>query len=292
MVAGCSSPPAPKSEPLPANEARVTTPAPITDAPRPPAQKKRVTARPANTKGVIPILMYHRVWTAETKYDRSIANFEKDLDLLYRQGYRPITLAQYIDKKIDIAPGATPVVITFDDSDPTQFDLLPNGDINPKTAYGLMKKFEKKYPDFPARAVFFVNPYRLFGKRVLGIPKLKKLQDLGNEIGSHTWKHDNLRKLSDAQVAADFKRTNEFLRKNGIIVRTLAPPYGVLPRNKALLKQYEAVVLAGSNPAPSCFDPKRRMTALPRIWAYNGSLGIRDWVAKMKSGSPKPFVQP
>lgn len=293
LVLGCSQTPAPTPPVVTAN---ALTPGPKTSATEkalpPKSPPKRVTNRPANTKGVIPILMYHRVLEKEARYDRSYENFGKDLDALYRQGYRPITLSQYVDKKIDIAPGATPVIITFDDSDPTQFDLLPDGKINPKTAYGIMKKFEGKYPDFKARAVFFVNPYRLFGKRAQGISKLKMLQDLGNEIGSHTWKHDNLRKLTDAQVAADFKKTNEFLRKNGIVVRTLAPPYGVMPKNKALLKQYDAVVLAGSEPAPSCFNPKRNLRALPRVWAYNGSLGIKDWMARLKVGKPKPFVQP
>lgn len=242
--------------------------------------------------GAVPILMYHRILPKEGRYDRSIANFNADLERLYRLGYRPVTLSEYVDKKMPIPPGASPVIITFDDSDPTQFEYLSDGTLDPNCAIGIMRAFNKKHPDFAAKAVFFVNPYRLFGKRVTGEPKLRQLQDWGCEIGSHTWKHDNLKKLTDAQVQADFDKTNTYLRSLGIKVRTLALPFGVNPKNKSLLKAYDAVVLAGAGPARSCNDPKRGLMHLPRVWAYPGVLGIHQWLDELKKGNPKPFVQP
>ncbi|MBL8086645.1 MAG: polysaccharide deacetylase family protein [Chthonomonas sp.] len=288
-LVGCSSSPRVAVEP--AIVTATTLRAASTPPPKPP-EPARVTSRKANKMGVIPILMYHRILPTDGPYDRSYANFRKDLERLYRLGYRPITLAQYIDKKIDIPPGASPVVITFDDSDPTQYATLKDGSLDPNCAIGIMKGFERQYPDFRARATFFVNPYRLFGKMEQGIPKLKQLQAWGCEIAAHTWRHSNLSKLTDAEIMADFDKTNGFLRQHGLTVRTLALPYGIFPKNRALLKDYEAVVLAGSGPARSCYDPKRRLLNLPRVWAYDGPLGINDWLTRLKSGKTKPFVQP
>ena len=75
--------------------------------------------------------------------------FKQDLQLLYEKGFRPVTMSEYLDNKIDIAPGASPVVITFDDSDPSQFTLLPDGRPSANCAIGIWHAFAQKYPDFP-----------------------------------------------------------------------------------------------------------------------------------------------
>src|SRR5690606_25844681 len=106
LAAGCgtdSDSPEPQSaQPAPA-------PAPVD-----PAQVQ------ANELGRIPVLMYHRIVpTTESVYDRTPDDFRAELERLAREDYVPITTAELAAGRIDIPAGKHPVVLTFDDGDPT-----------------------------------------------------------------------------------------------------------------------------------------------------------------------------
>ncbi len=75
------------------------------------------------------------------------------------------------------------------------------------------------------KATFYV-----IGNKVEQYPHIiRRIVAEGHEIGNHTWKHDNLQKLSDAQVRADLQRsTNAIAKVTGVRPRTMRPPYGAL----------------------------------------------------------------
>src|SRR4029077_6081312 len=51
----------------------------------------------------------------------------------------------------------------------------------------------------------------------------------GHEIGSHSWSHPNLAKLSDASVQSQLRRTEEIIVKTtGVRPKLMRPPYGEL----------------------------------------------------------------
>src|SRR5689334_19801820 len=77
--------------------------------------------RATNTLGIIPVLEYHLIGDREGRWSRSWQRFAQDLELLHARGYRPITVRQLVEKRIDVAPGMTPIVVTFDDASPGQF---------------------------------------------------------------------------------------------------------------------------------------------------------------------------
>ena len=66
------------------------------------APAQTTTSRAPNDQGRVPILEYHLVSDKDSRWGRSAAHFKADLELLYKRGYRPITVAQLIDKQIDI----------------------------------------------------------------------------------------------------------------------------------------------------------------------------------------------
>ena len=76
---------------------------------------------------------------------------------LYASGYRPVTVSEVVDKKIDLPAGLSPVVFTFDDAGPSQFSYIDhNGtlEIDPNSAVGIWLAFHKEHPDWRNKATF------------------------------------------------------------------------------------------------------------------------------------------
>ncbi len=259
-----------------------------------------VTARPPNPKGRVPILMYHRIGPKEKYMVRSAKNFRRDLERLHRLGFRPVTLAEYVDGEFDLPPGASPVVITFDDSDVTQFRLRKDGTADPASAVGIWRDFAAENPDFPIKATWFVLPNGPWQQRGLGRKKARVLVDWGSEIAAHTMTHRPLNAIPDQDVKREMAESMRYVKRlTGRAARTLALPYGNVPKNRRLLHgftyqgeryAYEAVVVAGSAPAPSPLNPDRNLKLLPRVWAYEGVYGIGWWLDRVERGQTKPFV--
>jgi peptidoglycan/xylan/chitin deacetylase (PgdA/CDA1 family) len=262
----------------------------------------RVSTRPPNTDGDVMVLMYHRFGSNEEYMVRSLANFRKDLARLWKAGFRPVTLSEYVDGRFSIPPGASPVVMTFDDSWDSQFMLLRDGTPDPNTAVGIWRAFSKSHPDFPVKGTFFCLPNGPFGKAKQGRKKIQMLQAWGSEIGAHTVTHPNLARLSDERVKRELVGIRDYLVNKGAThVRTFALPYGLLPSNTKLLHgfywngkpfRYDAVVLAAGNPAPSPLSKRFNRLRIPRVIASEDDLGINNWFRRMENRTWKPFVQP
>ena len=74
-----------------------------------------------------------------------------------------------------------------------------------------------------AKATFFY-----VGTQATKFPStVKRVAEAGNEIGNHSYKHENLPKLSEGAIEASINKTNEILRQySGQSVRLVRPPYG------------------------------------------------------------------
>lgn len=269
--------------------------------PAPANPMARVTDRKANTDGEVLILQYHGFSPVEKRYDRSYVNFRKDLERVYKLGCRPVTMSEYVENRMKIAPGATPVILTFDDANPTQFKLLPDGSIDPHSGVGLWYSFWKEHPDFPIKGVFYVLPTMMFGQKKLVDLKIKMLEDWGSEIGNHTLDHKPLSKLSDAAAEKEIGGTSAYLEKKGITKVHFCMPYGLFPKNHKLVQQatyggktykLESNVLCGANPAPAPTSKKFNRYRIPRILCNNEIDGVNTWLAKAEAGKLKLYVQP
>ena len=110
-------------------------------------------ALPPNRMGRIPVLEYHVVGdSTRGEFIISRDKFQHDLQLLYDRGYRPITVAQLVDKDFsDVPAGMSPVVFTFDDASPEQFSYIEQDgklEVDPKTVIGMWVAFNQKHPDW------------------------------------------------------------------------------------------------------------------------------------------------
>jgi peptidoglycan/xylan/chitin deacetylase (PgdA/CDA1 family) len=75
------------------------------------------------------------------------------------------------------------------------------------------------------QATFFV-----VGKRAEQNPTLlKRMVESGSEVGNHTYSHARLSKLSQAEIAQQFQRTEEAIRSIlGVTPSFVRPPFGEL----------------------------------------------------------------
>jgi peptidoglycan/xylan/chitin deacetylase (PgdA/CDA1 family) len=256
------------------------------------------------TAGRIPILEYHLIGDADSRWSRSRDGFRRDLQLLYERGYRPITVAQLVDGSFALAPGQSPVVFTFDDASPGQFRYVErNGklEIDPSSAVGIWLEFARTHPDWAPRATFCLLPaashgHAFFGERGIQgqatawrFPKLRDLAARGFELCVHTLWHANLGTLTDAGVQEQIARSVLAVDSAvpGYRVRTFALPLGIWPKNRALARAgnwrdpktgrvvsyaFDAVLQVSGGPAPSReapgFDPGR----LPRLQVIGDNL--------------------
>lgn len=230
----------------------------------------------ANELGQIPVLMYHRVVPKAVGDDRTPQQFRAELDRLAQEGYVPITAAEYVTGKIAIPAGKHPVVLTFDDSSPSQLALDGAGVPKPDTAVGILQDVARRHPGFRPVATFYVikDMFGAFGReqqaQVLGW-----LRDNGFDIGNHTRNHLNLRGKSKNEVADEIVAGQQLI--TNLIQKTpvtLALPYGNQPKKKewalrgekaGVSYDYSGVFLAGYDPAFSPFTNDFNPLGIPRI---------------------------
>ncbi len=273
----------------------------IAKAGPPTKESKRVTDRPGNRLGKVLVLMYHRAGPDESNMVRSFANFKKDLSRMYTMGFRPVTLNEYVTNTMELERGASPVVITFDDSHQSQFSMKADGSIDPNCFVGIWKAFADENPDFPVKGTFFVLPNGPFAQGKFREAKLKFLKDNGCEIGSHSMTHTALNKLTDDEVKKELVDSYTYVSGLGFTARSFATPYGIAPKNRSLLESfewkgskfgYDNICLAGASPAPSPLSKQIDRTRIPRIKAYEGEYGVTYWLNRVSNEKLDPYVQP
>lgn len=231
-----------------------------------------------NELGRVLILEYHHIGDEEERWTRERGNFRKDLEMLYARGYRAVNLKAYLTDTMNLPPGTSPVIFTFDDSSISQFKWK-EGQPDPESAVGIMMAFRDEHPDFGLAGTFYVNftpvPFR---EEEHWREKIRFLVRHGFEIANHTAYHDDLSALADQQVqealAEQVRRLRELLPDyDG---GTLALPFGAWPQNRELAVtgeaggvryQHMAVLLVGADPAYSVYDHRHDPLALPRVQA-------------------------
>jgi len=263
---------------------------------------------PQNHNGRIPVLEYHVIGHDKNSlYTRTVASFKADLEDVYRRGYRPITIAQMLDKNFDDVPdGMSPVVFVFDDASPEQFSYVEGSDgkltIDPNSGVGIWLDFEKTHPGWKNRGTFCLlngasaghnffgdNPKWNGQKKEWRFQKVKWLADQGFELCDHTVWHAMLNKFSDAVVQEQIARNVMAIDSAvpGYKVRTMALPYGIWPKNRQLAwegswtdpktKQthtykFDAVLEVAGGPARSPFDPQFNPHSVTRIEAIGNDI--------------------
>ena len=196
-----------------------------------------------NELGKVPIMMYHGIVdTTETKYvggnvdkdgyNRTSEAFRADLEFYHKNGYRMIRLIDYTEGKIDVELGYSPIILTFDDGNKNNFNVLGrNSDgslkIDPNCAVGILESFKEKYPDYNVTATFFLMN-NLFNQKEYNEEIMKWLVEHGYDIGNHTTIHADFTSINISKtqevVGKMYQKLESILGDK--YVKIIALPFG------------------------------------------------------------------
>lgn len=258
-----------------------------------------------NELGLIPVLEYHLIEEGGGQWRRPPERFRRDLELLYERGYRPVSISDIVDRKIDLPAGMRPVAIVFDDASPSQFRYIekPDGtlEIDPQSAIGIWLDFRKTHPDWENKAVFCVLSGAEAGRSFFGDRgiegqktewrhrKIRFLVEQGFEICNHTLWHARLDKMSDEAVQEQIARLALAVDSAvpGYRIRTFALPLGMWPKNRRLAMEgswrdprtgrvisyrHDAVLEVAGGPNVSPYDPKFDPHSIDRVIVFGDQL--------------------
>ena len=287
-------------------------------------------SRTPNEVGRIPVLEYHLIGDPDGRWQRSPASFRRDLEILYERGYRPVSVAEMVDGRIDLPYGLSPVVFTFDDASPGQFRYVErNGvlEIDSTSAVGIWLAFAKSRPDWRNRAVFCTLSGAEAGRSFFGnkdiegqrdawrLPKVRFLIEQGFELCNHTLWHARLDKYSDEQVQEQIARGVMAIDSAvpGYKVRSFALPLGIWPKNRALAKRgswteprtgrtvsydFDAILEVAGGPTVSPHDPRFDPLSIERTQVYANELTTildrldRNGQRYVSDGNPSTVARP
>jgi len=262
-----------------------------------------------NRLGHVPVFEYHVIAAGPTEFHRPPEGLRADLELLYRRGYRPVTVAEMNERRIDqvVPAGYKAFVAVFDDATPTQFRYVerPGGrlEIDPNSGVGIWTRFTATHPGWRNAATFCVLSAASGGSAFFGngnihgqktawrFPKMRFLARSGFEICNHTQWHARMDRYSDAFVQEQVARLALAVDSAvpGYRIRTLALPLGVWPRNRRVAWQgswrdprsgrtirydYPAVLEVSGGPNVSPFDPRYDGHSIDRIIAYRNAVRV------------------
>jgi hypothetical protein len=260
-----------------------------------------------NELGSVMVLEYHNIGE-EGRWSRSPENFRKDLETLYNEGYRCISLKDFVQNNIKVAAGFTPVVFTFDDSTISQFRYIMEGNkpvIDPDCAVGIMEEFSRQHPDFNMTATFYVLP-SLFGQDEYIEQKLKYLVEHGYDIGNHTYTHPALASISREKAVEEIARGIEMVRAYlpNYEMLSIALPLGSEPKDPSILVsgksgeiEYNFIcsLLVGAYPSPSPVDYNFNPMRMPRVQALalsldSGRCGSEAWLQYFRENPERRYI--
>lgn len=168
----------------------------------------------------VPILCYHQIrnWKATDSkvakdYIVPLSNFEDQMKVLHDSGYTTILPDQLYDYlAFGIPVKEKSVMITFDDTDLSQYEnALPVlNKYGFKAAYFIMTVSINRPPNYMSRE------------------QIKDLFDKGNTIASHTWDHQNVKKLKGDDWVTQVEKPKKKLEEiTGKPVEFFAYPFGL-----------------------------------------------------------------
>jgi peptidoglycan/xylan/chitin deacetylase (PgdA/CDA1 family) len=275
-----------------------------------PSPTPEVTPSPyfaeANELGKVMVLEYHRLGYPEQRFQRTPANFRADLQRLYLGGYYPVNFVDLIRGLPDVPPGKKPVVLTFDDSDISQFRVLADNTIDADSALGIILNFHNQHPaDWPTRATFFVlgndmaNHQSIFGQSRWAKPKVQFLVNKGMEVGSHTVNHVDLSAITAERIEWELAVSQRVIEELApdYEVQSLSVPYGGFPYTLDFLKAgkwgdfsytYAGNAAAWGGPTVSPFDPAFEPYHVSRLEVTPTSLD--QWLTHFEQNPHEYYV--
>ena len=223
-------------------------------------------------------------------YNRTSKAFKEDLEFYYQKGYRMVRLIDYVNGNIDIPLGTSPIVLTFDDGNANNFQVIGRNEdgslkFDPNSAIGILESFKEKYSDASVTATFFLNS-GLCNQPEYNEEIIKWLVDNGYDVGNHTTNHANFSSISVSKtkevLGAMYQKLESIIKDKyvKIVAHPFRSPYKKSHSNyehilsgeyNGYSYQTEAALRVGWESELSPFDKEFDKTFLKRCRAYDNN---------------------
>jgi len=180
---------------------------------------KEADAKTILARKQVPVLCYHQIrdWKptdskTSKDYIVPVAVFKAQMKMLADSGYHTILADQLYDYLNNgTALPSKPIVLTFDDTDVDQYTIA-----------------EPTLTKYGYKGIYFVMTVSLGRPHYMSKAQVKDLSDKGNDIGSHTWDHHNVKKYQgkDWEIQID-KPTKTLHEITGKDIHHFAYPFGL-----------------------------------------------------------------
>lgn len=258
LLSGCSAP----TEESKINKDSVAVNGKIETTSTPPQQEFPIaTAAEIIARPQVPILCYHRIRPFRaTDSKRAIdyivtpEDFKAQMKVLADSGYKTILPDQLMDYlQYGKAIPEKAVMLTFDDNVADQMEVA-----------------RPVLDQYGFKGVFFIMTVTLGKPGYMSREQVKQLHDEGHVIGSHTYDHQNMRKLPDSLWSIQVDKPQRQLKEiTGEEVKYFAYPFGLWkPENIPALKKRDIVAAFQLTEKRDTADPVytiRRMI-VPGSW--------------------------
>lgn len=263
-----------------------------------------------NELGEVMVVMYHGLGKKNSAYTRTVESFRQDLLTYYEMGFRPINLSDYVDGNVDVPAGMTPIVLTFDDGNKSNFNVIEKNEatgelsIDRDSAIGIIVEFNKQYPDWDLKGSFFLNGGTPFGQKEFVNDKVNWLVENGFEVGNHSFGHEDLTEQDAAGIQKSLGKNIQEIesRIENYTVNTLALPFGKRPKDQERYDlvtsgiynevpySHKAILLVGWKPEVSVFDKGFDPLAIMRVQSGDGDFQMIHWLEDYRKNPSKRFV--
>ncbi|MBR2179065.1 MAG: polysaccharide deacetylase family protein [Selenomonadaceae bacterium] len=232
-----------------------------------------------------PVIMYHDIKLMPlNNFDVTLKDFRKQLKWLKDNGYKTLSMEEFIDTVTSgKAFPKNSVLLTFDD--------------------GYSDSLSYALPELKSRnmkATFFINRWYI-GKKAKGYPYIteSELKSLADEplisLGSHTTSHEHLDKLSPERLAFELSDTKAYLEElTGKPVLALSYPFGDYNADVIAATQTAGYEVAFAVQDRGLFDQPARFS-IPRIYmglalSANNQALFKKYVRNYSKMPPEAFI--
>lgn len=300
-TASPSDAPSPSETPSVSETPSEATPEP-TETAAPALPEAELAELGVNELGRVLVMEWHKIEGVDGRWENSLATFKAQLAELRDRGYRPVSAGEFIEGTFPIPAGTTPVLLTFDDSYKEHFYFGEDGEPAADSVVGILQAMEQQDPTFRAKAVFsFYWPYPFRETdRPLIERKLRWLVDNGFDLANHTYTHDNLREMTDAEVVDNLSKAEAELRAvvgEDHRVRVMTLTQGIWPQNKDLAMrgegngityEHDIALEVGFMPTRSPHHAEYDPRSVQRVQAWLEE--YEKWIAWMDEEPGRRFV--
>lgn len=256
----------------------------------------------ANESGSIIIVRYKSIGESD-QAGRSVEGLRSDLEWLYENGYRSISLQDLSEGSMRVSSGMTPVLITFDGFDEShlRFKNGAGSELDLDCAAGVLQEFVLEKPDFGLNAVFFIGEDFRGDDKEAG-ESIKALVKAGFSTGVYVQRdEESIKNAEDLEKA--ISEVEDIVQKQlkGFRAQAVSLEHGLSEEILKTLTDAESeeeerlIFNSDSRPCPSPHNSSFNKASIPRISGFDfqddgSNVSLIYWMDYFRKNPERKYI--